>query len=245
MKGYGWHLFEALLQTRPHAFKKIWVQKQKSPSEKQALAAQQLKAVGLTFEQSEKVALDKLAEGGVHQGVVFDFIPRDQISEYEWFEKIQADTSIPCVVLVLDGITDPQNFGAILRSAEGFGVTAVLVPQDKSATMTATTLKAASGATEHLDVVVVKNLARSLEALKAARIWVWGTDLAQSENLVGLKVPARVAFVLGREGEGLRELTRKTCDQRVHIPLLGKGQSLNVSVATGIFLYHYRTQHPK
>ncbi len=143
------------------------------------------------------------------------------------------------MLLVLDGVTDPHNLGACLRSADAFGAQAVIVPKDRAVGLNATVAKAASGAAETVPVIAVTNLARTLAELKKRGVWVLGAD-ERGESLFDADVTGPIAWVLGAEGEGLRRLTRESCDRLVGIPLAGAVESLNVSVAAGICLYATR-----
>jgi 23S rRNA (guanosine2251-2'-O)-methyltransferase len=145
----------------------------------------------------------------------------------------------PALLLVLDGVTDPHNLGACLRSADAFGAHAVIVPRDRSVGVNATVAKAASGAADSVPVVAVTNLARALRAMQAAGVWLLAAD-AGGEALDRADLSGPIAFVLGAEGSGLRRLTRESCDRQVGIPLQGSVESLNVSVAAGICLYAAR-----
>jgi 23S rRNA (guanosine2251-2'-O)-methyltransferase len=145
----------------------------------------------------------------------------------------------PPLLLVLDGVTDPHNLGACLRSADAFGAHAVVVPKDRAVGVNATVAKAASGAADTIPVIIVTNLARALRDLKEAGVWIVGAD-AGGESLFEADVTGPIAWVLGAEGEGLRRLTREHCDRIVGIPLAGSVESLNVSVAAGICLFATR-----
>ena len=146
----------------------------------------------------------------------------------------------PAFLLVLDGIQDPHNLGACLRVADAVGAHAVIAPKDRAVGLTQTAIKVASGAAESVPYITVTNLARTLRELKERDIWVVGTDAEGKDDLYSAQWPAATAWVLGAEGDGLRRLTRETCDQLVTIPMLGSVQSLNVSVATGVCLYEAR-----
>ena len=147
-------------------------------------------------------------------------------------------------LLVLDGVEDPRNLGACLRTADAAGIDAVVVPKDHSAPLTAVAIKAATGAAETVPVVRAPNLARMLTWLKQAGVWVVGADSEAEQSLYAAKLAPPVAMVLGGEGRGLRRLTRDTCDELVSIPMAGAVQSLNVSVATGIVLFELLRQSP-
>ena len=180
--------------------------------------------------------LAQLAGSHGHQGVVARVHAIDIAKSLDaCLEALPADE--PALLLVLDGITDPHNLGACLRVADGAGVHAVIAPKDHAVGINATVAKVASGAAETVPYFMVTNLARTLNELKERNIWVTGTsdDAPQTLYDVDLKIPT--AWVLGAEGDGLRQLTRKTCDQLVRIPMAGGVESLNVSVASGICLY--------
>ena len=170
-----------------------------------------------------------------HQGVVARCAPYRYADAYEL-----AATDRPLLVC-LDQVTDPHNLGAVCRSAEGAGATGVVLPAHGSARVTPTVCRASAGAVEHLPVAVVPNLARYLNDVKGPRLWVWG---AAADGEVGLWDAdfgdAGVAFVLGAEGRGLRPLVRRSCDEIVGIPLLGRIESLNVSVAAALLVYEAR-----
>jgi 23S rRNA (guanosine2251-2'-O)-methyltransferase len=149
------------------------------------------------------------------------------------------------LVLVLDGVTDPHNLGACLRVADGAGVSAVVAPKDHAVGVNATVAKVASGAAETMPYLMVTNLARTLNELKERDIRVIGTSDAAEKSIYDLDLTGPVAIVLGAEGSGLRQLTAKTCDELVHLPMLGAVESLNVSVASGICLYEVVRQRRK
>jgi 23S rRNA (guanosine2251-2'-O)-methyltransferase len=140
-------------------------------------------------------------------------------------------------VLVLDGVTDPHNLGACFRVACAAGISAIVVPRDKAASVNSTVAKAASGALEHVFYIQVPNLARALQSLKENGFFVMGADERGTDAIYDVPMLDNIAFVLGREGDGLRELTKKTCDQLVRVPMLGEIESLNVSVCAGVLLY--------
>jgi 23S rRNA (guanosine2251-2'-O)-methyltransferase len=150
----------------------------------------------------------------------------------------------PPLLLVLDGVTDPHNLGACLRSADAFGAMAVVVPKDRAVGVNATVAKAASGAADTVPVIAVTNLARTLRELKERDVWVLGAD-ADGEPLHKADLSGAIAWVLGAEGAGLRRLTRESCDRIVGIPLSGSVASLNVSVAAGVCLYATRAARLK
>jgi 23S rRNA (guanosine2251-2'-O)-methyltransferase len=181
------------------------------------------------------------AIGGVagdlrHQGVVARYEAAKATTEAELVPLVEAANG-KALVLVLDGVQDPHNLGACLRSAAAAGVTAVVIPKDKAAPVNATVRKTSAGAADRIPVVSVTNLARTLRTLKDAGVWVYGLDGTAPESLYGIDLKGNVALVLGGEGEGMRRLTREHCDGLVRILMPGSMESLNVSVAAGIALF--------
>nr|CRH07953.1 23S rRNA (guanosine-2'-O-)-methyltransferase rlmB [Candidatus Magnetococcus massalia] len=196
---------------------------------------------GLNIQFVERTALDRMVGQGVHQGVVVRTAPRQGL---DWGGLLDAVEDNPhTLIVVLDEVEDPHNLGAIMRSAEAFGAMAVVQTKDRSAPLSAAAIKASAGAAERLDLVKVTNLARALEQLQKANVWVVG--LAGDEESVpmgDIDFKGPIALVLGNEGRGLRRLTRKHCDQLAAIPMQSAVESLNVSVAGGVALYEVARQ---
>jgi 23S rRNA (guanosine2251-2'-O)-methyltransferase len=176
-----------------------------------------------------------------HQGVAANVIKSHQHATLE--DLLETLTAEPALLLVLDGVKDPHNLGACLRVADAFGVHAVIAPKDRAAGLTSTVYKVASGAADTIPFFAVTNLARTLREIKELGIWVMGTASDANYALNEIKLAGPVAWVLGAEGEGIRRLTRETCDQLVRIPMTGNVQSLNVSVSAGICLFETFRQH--
>ncbi|GAB0058883.1 23S rRNA (guanosine-2'-O-)-methyltransferase RlmB [Candidatus Magnetaquicoccaceae bacterium FCR-1] len=186
----------------------------------------------------ERVVVDRLAGGATHQGVALRVGARVQPT---WDDLLaRLDGVVDPVLLLLDGIEDPRNLGAIIRSAEAFGVEAVILPRDRSAPLSGVAVKASAGAAERVDVIRVTNLARAMRELKAYGVRVIGLDGDAGTMLAGESWHGAVALVLGGEGRGLRRLTREHCDTVVAIPMVGGVGSLNVATAAGIALYEVR-----
>ena len=171
-----------------------------------------------------------------HQGVVARYRSNHSLNEGDLARILKSADQQP-LLLVLDGITDPRNLGACLRTAEAVSITAVITPSDRVARITPIVRKVASGAAQRVPLVTVKNLARCLRYLKTAGIWLFGADASAANCLFDLDLTRPLALVLGGEGEGLRRLTKELCDDLVFLPMSGRVESLNVSVATGICLY--------
>lgn len=181
-------------------------------------------------------ALEGIAGGLRHQGVIARYEAAKQVAESELPGLIEAAEG-KALLLVLDGVQDPHNLGACLRSAAAAAVTAVIIPKDKAAPINATVRKTSAGAADRIPVISVTNLARTLRAIKEAGVWVYGLDGEATTGIHGIDLRGNVALVLGGEGEGMRRLTREHCDGLIRIPMPGEMESLNVSVATGVALF--------
>jgi 23S rRNA (guanosine2251-2'-O)-methyltransferase len=234
-KIYGVHAVEALLRHHPKRVKQIWLSEGRNDPRVQtlvALAGESRVPVG----QAERRELDAWAGEGVHQGVVADVSPSQVWGEAMLDELLDRTEGAP-LLLVLDGVTDPHNLGACLRSADAAGALAVIVPKDKSATLTPAVRKVACGAAEVIPLVAVTNLARTLEKLQQRGLWVVGTAGEAEMDLYQHDMTGPTILVMGAEGKGMRRLTREHCDYLVKLPMAGSVSSLNVSVATGICLF--------
>lgn len=190
--------------------------------------------------QADTARLRQLAGHDRHQGVVAFAEPAAVARTIG--ELLDGLSDQPALFLILDGVTDPHNLGACLRVADGAGADAVIVPKDKSAQLNATVSKVASGAAETMPFVAVTNLARSIRELQDEGIWVIGTSDEATKTLYDVDLTGPIALVMGAEGEGMRRLTKETCDELVSIPMMGGVESLNVSVASGVSLYEARRQ---
>ena len=233
-KIYGVHAVEALLRHHPKRVKQVWLAEGRNDPRVQVLlvlAADARVAVG----QCERREMDSWVEG-VHQGVVAEVSPSQVWGEAMLDELLDRTEGAP-LLLVLDGVTDPHNLGACLRTADAAGALAVIVPKDKSATLNATVRKVACGAAEVIPLVAVTNLARSLEKLQQRGLWVVGTAGEAEMELYEHDLTGPTVLIMGAEGKGMRRLTREHCDYLVKLPMAGSVSSLNVSVATGVCLF--------
>ena len=233
---YGLHAVGAALRHEPQRLRGLWVDRRRRDARiKELLALAEAAGVRVYAEDAE--ALDRQCGGERHQGV----FARMKVAERQWRED-ELDALLdaiegPALLLVLDGVQDPHNLGACLRSADAAGVHAVLAPNDRSAGLTPTARKVACGAAEHVPFIPVTNLARTLRELKQRGIWLVGAAGEAEADLYAMDLAGPVALVLGAEEKGLRRLTREECDYLAHIPMTGTVESLNVSVATGVFLF--------
>ncbi len=231
---YGVHAVEALLRHHPKRVKQLWLAEGRQDPRVQALV-QLAEAARVPVGQRERRELDEWAEG-VHQGVVAEVSPSQVWGENFLDELLARGGSVP-LLLVLDGVTDPHNLGACLRTADAAGVQAVIVPRDKSATLNATVRKVACGAAEVIPLVAVTNLARTLEKLQQQGLWIVGTAGEATQEIYDLDLRGPTVLVMGAEGKGMRRLTREHCDYLAKLPMGGSVSSLNVSVATGVCLF--------
>ena len=239
----GWHAVLALLERSPERVLSIRLDRARK-GERRTQLMKAARAAGIAVEETNAEALDRQAGNNNHQGVV----ARCRAAA----ERNEADlkiflTELPekPLLLVLDGIQDPHNLGACLRSADAAGVQAVILPRDNSSPITPVVRKVASGAAETLPVFQVTNLARVLDELKAAGVWLAGAAGEAEQDLYDVDLRGPMALVLGAEGTGLRRLTRDKCDYLVRIPMAGTVESLNVSVAAGICLFEAVRQRPE
>ena len=192
--------------------------------------------LGVRVNYASPAALDRLAAGQRHQGVAAQMAAVSYLQISQLLESISSSSG-PEQILILDGLTDPHNFGALLRTAEAVGIRHVIIPKDRSVGVTATVGKASAGAVHHLKIYQATNLRRAIKSLKDQGFWFVGLDVQATDAIYDRVLPERLGIVLGSEGEGIRPLVRRECDFLVSIPMAGKIASLNVAVAGAVFLY--------
>lgn len=238
---FGFHAVASRLKARADTVEEIFI----NAAREERHDARMDKLLALAKAQNVRVLavdmkrLDGMTGNARHQGVVAMARPF-QLPQFvdDVLETVQGAP----LLLVLDGVTDPHNLGACLRVADAAGAHAVIAPKDRSVGLTAAVMKVASGAGETVPYITVTNLARTLRELKDRNIWVIGADEGGERTLYQSRLAGPLAWVLGAEGEGLRRLTRETCDEIVHIPMAGSVESLNVSVASGVCLFEAARQ---
>ena len=230
---HGFHPIMARLRHDPDSVKEIYLDNNRQDRRVKDLLRLAEQA-GARVVQVEHPRIEGMAPNARHQGVVARVDSRQKAIH---LDDVLDTLEEPPFLLVLDGITDPRNLGACLRVADAAGVHAVIAPKDRAVGLTDVAMKAASGAAETVPYIMVTNLARTLRELKERDIWVIGTAGVASEDLYAAQWPVGVAWVMGAEGDGMRRLTRETCDALVHIPMAGSVDSLNVSVAAGVCLF--------
>lgn len=231
---YGIHAVQSLLERAPERIIDVFALKGREDKRLQPLL-NALQRLGIQVQFVNRQTLDNKAQGEVHQGIIARVTAAKELNESD-LDQILAQKTAP-LLLILDGVTDPHNLGACLRTADAAGVDAVIVPKDKSAQLTATARKVACGAAEVVPLIRVTNLARTMRELQERNIWIVGTAGEATSDLYQADLKGAIALVMGAEGEGMRRLTREHCDQLVSIPMAGSVSSLNVSVATGVCLF--------
>ncbi len=231
---YGIHALSAVIAKEPERLIEVLVMKGRDDERLNQLV-NQVRRQGISVQFCQRKVLDDKVNGEQHQGIVARAKAARQLTEQD-LDEIIAHHPQP-FLLILDGITDPHNLGACLRTADAAGVHAVVAPKDKSAGLTGTVRKVACGAAETVPFIQVTNLSRTLQDLQSKGVWVVGTAGETDKSLYECKLDGSLALVMGAEGKGMRRLTKERCDELVKLPMAGSVSSLNVSVATGICLY--------
>jgi 23S rRNA (guanosine2251-2'-O)-methyltransferase len=239
---FGLHAVQALLKSAPQRAEELLVLRGREDQRVQKIL-QQARALEIPVKLQTRAELDALSDGN-HQGVVLIARPGKLHDEHHLWDLLGELTDAP-LLLILDGVTDPHNLGACLRSADAAGVQAVIVPKDNSAGMNETVRKVACGAAESVPLIPVTNLARTLKELQERGVWLVGTSGDAKVSIYEAPLTGPLAVVMGAEGTGMRRLTREHCDHLAYIPMAGSVSSLNVSVATGICLFEAVRQRRK
>lgn len=232
---FGLHAVLALLHKHPERIQRLCIFQERKDKKLDALvtlARQQ----GIAVSAASRHELDNMTNEANHQGIVA-FCSKQRSHDENDLKQLLATLEVPPFLLLLDGVQDPHNLGACFRSADAAGVHAIIAPKDKAVGITPVVSKVACGAAETMPFFQVTNLARTMEELKEAGIWLYGADAEAPQTLYQAKLTGPLGMVLGAEGTGLRRLTRDHCDVLLKIPMQGSVASLNVSVATGIFLF--------
>jgi len=232
---HGLHAVRALLERHADRVVKVFVARGRDDARITALLATATQAK-ISIERVDPQRLEKMAGAAVHQGVIAEVRPMAPWSEDELGAAIERAVAAP-IVLALDGVQDPHNLGACLRTADACGVLSVVIPKDRAVQLNATVRKVAAGAAETTPLTVITNLARCLRELKERGLWVVGADAGAKQRADEVDLKGPTVLVMGAEGSGLRHNTREHCDLLVRLPALGAVESLNVSVATGMLLY--------
>ncbi len=232
---YGHHAVLSVLKHEPETIVELWVDAARH-DERAKDVVDLARQSGLSAKRIKREILDEKTCNAKHQGFVALSRATTALNEKS-LESMLSNLDEPAFLLILDGIQDPHNLGACLRSADAAGIHGVIIPKDKSCSLTATVRKVASGAVESLPLYQVTNLVRTMEMLKKSGIWLFGTDSEAQSSVFDTDFKGAVAIVMGAEGSGLRRLTREHCDALMSLPMSGSVSSLNISVAAGICLY--------
>lgn len=232
----GFHAVTSRLRQRPETIREIYIDAERNDARAKDLRRMAGSANVRVIPVDGK-RLDGMAGGARHQGVVAQ---ADPLRMPQFIDDALESLKEPPLLLILDGVQDPHNLGACLRVADGAGAHAVIAPKDRSVGLTTTAIKVSSGASESVPYIVVTNLARTMRDLKERGVWLIGADDEAKDSIYEAKLEGPLGLVLGAEGEGLRRLTKDSCDGLVRIPMMGAVESLNVSVASGICLYEAR-----
>jgi 23S rRNA (guanosine2251-2'-O)-methyltransferase len=238
---YGLHTVRHTLEQSPENIIEIFVDKSKGSNSDIERMLELANAAKIQVQKVSREYLDKQSGAALHQGVVVKQRSSKKSNDGD-LDTLLAKDDGALLFLVLDGIQDPQNLGACLRSANAAGVDAVLLSKDRSAVVNATVSKVASGAAENTLIITVSNIARTLRKLQEAGVWIVGTSVDVKKSLYELDLTVSTAIVMGSEGKGLRQNTREHCDHLVKLPMQGVVESLNVSVASGVCLYEVLRQ---
>ena len=230
---FGFHAVGVRLKVAPESIVEVYFEATRRDARMRQFI-ERAKEAGVRLIEADGLRLSKLAGSHGHQGVAALVKPMELARS---LDDLLDTLTEPPLLLVLDGVTDPHNLGACLRVADGAGAHAVIAPKDHAAGLNATVSKVASGAADTVPYFMVTNLARTLNELKERNIWIIGTAGEAEKSIYQVEMKGPTALVLGAEGPGMRQLTRKTCDELVHIPMKGAVDSLNVSVASGVCLY--------
>jgi 23S rRNA (guanosine2251-2'-O)-methyltransferase len=236
---YGRHACLAILSNPKRQIINVWLRQGDESRHQDLIALAQERQLNLQIQA--QAYFQKNFADEVHQGIVIEVRALESLNEADLISHLDALTHPP-LLLILDGVTDPHNLGACLRTADAAGVDMVIIPKDKSAGLSPIVTKVSSGASESVPLVQVTNLARAIEKIQQWGVWVYGACGEATESLYALEGRQAIALVLGSEGEGLRRLTREKCDGLFSIPMMGMVSSLNVSVAAGVSLYEIRRQ---
>lgn len=232
---YGMHAVDALLEKQPERVIEIYALKGRDDERLNSVIAK-AREWGVSVQFMQRKALDDKSAGEQHQGIIARVKAARILTDND-LDTCLNELDVPPFLLILDGVTDPHNLGACLRSADAAGVHAVIIPKDNSASLTPVVRKVACGAAESVPLIHVTNLARTMRTLQEKGIWIYGTAGEAQQNIYDCKLEGGIALAMGAEGKGLRRLTREHCDELIKLPMAGAVSSLNVSVATGICLF--------
>ncbi|WP_094752562.1 23S rRNA (guanosine(2251)-2'-O)-methyltransferase RlmB [Psychromonas sp. CD1] len=232
---YGIHAVDALLEREPERVIEIYTLKGRD-DQRLTNITEKAQQWGISVQEMQRKCLDEKAQGEQHQGMLARIKIAKVLHDNDLYSLLDNLNEKP-FLLILDGVTDPHNLGACLRSADAAGVHAVIIPKDNSASLTPVARKVACGAAESVPLIQITNLARCMRSLQEKGIWIYGAAGEATNSIYDCQFSGGVAIAMGAEGKGLRRLTREHCDELIKLPMAGSVTSLNVSVATGICLF--------
>jgi 23S rRNA (guanosine2251-2'-O)-methyltransferase len=235
------HAVKQALENSPDTILNAWFQQSLESDAIRALH-DAINNLGLSIQSVSRASLDRMTKNQNHQGVMLEIRQTSKKTEHDLDDILEQHKDNPALYLILDSVQDPHNLGACIRTAAAAGVTAVIIPNDRAASINETVRKVASGAVENVTVISVVNLVRALKKIKEAGVWVVGTAGDAKQSIYDLELTGPTAIVMGGEGKGMRESVAKECDYVASLPINGPIESLNVSVATGVVLYEVLRQ---
>ncbi|HIF52203.1 MAG TPA: 23S rRNA (guanosine(2251)-2'-O)-methyltransferase RlmB [Thiotrichaceae bacterium] len=233
---FGLHAVNQILETSPDRILSVWIQEAIN-SESVKVIHQQVNTLGASVQVVPRATLSRMTKNQNHQGVIIEIKPAKKKTDDDLGGILELNKDNNPLYLILDSVQDPHNLGACIRTADAAGVTAIIIPKDRSASINETVRKVASGAVENVTILSVVNLVRVVKKMKEAGIWVVGTAGGAEQSIYDMNMNVPTAIIMGGEGKGMRESILKECDYVASLPILGKIESLNVSVATGVVLY--------
>ncbi|MEM6998523.1 MAG: 23S rRNA (guanosine(2251)-2'-O)-methyltransferase RlmB [Pseudomonadota bacterium] len=233
---FGIHAVTQMLETAPDRVINVWVQEAINSELVQGLQ-NEFNKLGLSVQITPRATMCRMTRNQNHQGVIIEVKPAKKKTDRDLEEILEQNKENNSLYLILDSVQDPHNLGACIRTAAATGVTAIIIPKDRAASLNETVRKVASGAVENVTVISVVNLVRAIKKIKEAGVWVVGAEGEAEESIYDMNLTVPTAIIMGGEGKGMRESVMKECDYVASLPLLGPIESLNVSVATGVILY--------
>lgn len=233
---FGLHAVNQVLETSPDRILNVWIQEAINSDSVRTLQDEANK-LGLSVQIVPRSTLSRMTKNQNHQGVIIEVKPAKKKTDNDLDGVLEQNKDNNPLYLILDSVQDPHNLGACIRTADAVGVTAIIIPKDRAASINETVRKVASGAVENVTVISVVNLVRAIKKIKESGAWVVGADGSAEESIYDMNLKVPTAIIMGGEGKGMRESVLKECDYVASLPILGQIESLNVSVATGVILY--------
>lgn len=238
---FGIHAVTQMLESSPDRIINVWIQEAIN-SESVREIHDELNKLGLSVQSTPRATMSRMTKNQNHQGVIIEVKPAKKKTDDDLDKILELNKDNKPLYLILDCVQDPHNLGACIRTADAASVTAIIIPKDRSASINETVRKVASGAVENVTVITVVNLVRAIKKIKDSGAWVVGADGEAEESIYDMNMNVPTAIIMGGEGKGMRESVLKECDYIASLPILGKIESLNVSVATGVILYEVLRQ---